>query len=61
MPNETVVNYGGFQNGWLSVNASQSNGKSIVDVDFQWFGKTRYAARGEPTHVGLLHNLPHKK
>ncbi len=42
MSNSTVTNFGGFPQAWITYNISiDGSGNVIVDIDYQWFNKTR--------------------
>eukprot|EP00026_Physarum_polycephalum_P002020 Phypoly_transcript_02024.p1 GENE.Phypoly_transcript_02024~~Phypoly_transcript_02024.p1 ORF type:complete len:530 (+),score=58.15 Phypoly_transcript_02024:1219-2808(+) len=40
MDNETVANYGGFPEAWITYNISSSAEQLAVNIDYQWFSKT---------------------
>lgn len=42
MDSETVSKYGGFPEGWISYEISVDSDEIVIDIDYQWFTKTRY-------------------
>jgi hypothetical protein len=42
MDNETVVNYGGFPEGYITYNITSPAASVAIDIDYQWFTKTRF-------------------
>jgi hypothetical protein len=41
MDNETISSYGGFPEAWITYNISSSAEQVAVNIDYQWFTKTR--------------------